>query len=57
MLGQAGSVAEAVAQATAREIVTVLPWTEKREDGVWLRIPEAAGYRISEEKMPAPAGR
>ncbi|MEE4300443.1 MAG: hypothetical protein V2J24_13455 [Pseudomonadales bacterium] len=57
MLGEADSVGEAVAQATAREIVTVLPWTEKREDGVWLRIPEAAGYRISEEKMPAPPGR
>ena len=44
-------------QARAREIVTVLPWTEKREDGVWLRIPEAAGYRVSEEKMSAPAGK
>lgn len=57
MLGEADSVAAAIAQAQAREIVTVLPWTEKREDGVWLKIPEAAGYRISEEKMPAPAGR
>ena len=56
MLGEADSVATAVEQARAREIVTVLPWTEKREDGVWLRIPEAAGYRISEEKMPARAG-
>lgn len=56
MLGEADSVATAVEQARAREIVTVLPWTEKREDGVWLKIPEAAGYRISEEKMPARAG-
>jgi 8-oxo-dGTP pyrophosphatase MutT (NUDIX family) len=56
MLGQAQSVAQALEQARAREIVTVLPWTEKREDGVWLRIPEAAGYRISEERMPAPPG-
>lgn len=57
MLGEAGTVEEAVDQARARPLVTVLPWTEKREDGVWLRIPEEAGYRVSEEKMPAPPGR
>ncbi|HSG91641.1 MAG TPA: hypothetical protein VLA56_20660 [Pseudomonadales bacterium] len=56
MLADASTVAGAIAAADAREIVTVLPWTEKREDGVWLRIQEAAGYRISEEKMSAPGG-
>lgn len=45
------SVASAVAATRAREVVTVEPWTERRDDGVWLRIPEAAGYRINEEKM------
>lgn len=56
MLGESDSVESAITAARAREIVTVLPWTEKRDDGVWLRIPEAAGYRISEEKMSAPGG-
>jgi 8-oxo-dGTP pyrophosphatase MutT (NUDIX family) len=52
MLGEADSVDAAFAAAGAREVVTVLPWTEQRDDGVWLRIPEEAGYRISEERMP-----
>ena len=56
MLGEARTVEEALARARAREIVTVLPWTEQREDGVWLRIPEAAGYRIHEERMSGPPG-
>ena len=34
-----------------RPIVTVTPWTEKREDGTWLCIPKEAGYKLSEEKM------
>lgn len=51
MLGESDTVDAAIAAARAREVVTVLPWTEQRDDGVWLRIPEAAGYRVSEEKM------
>lgn len=51
LLADATTVDAAVAAANARRIVTVLPWTEKRDDGVWLRIPEEAGYRVSEERM------
>jgi 8-oxo-dGTP pyrophosphatase MutT (NUDIX family) len=43
----------AVAAARTAPIVTVLPWTEQRDDGTWLCIPPEAGYRISEERMPA----
>ena len=51
LLATATTVDEAVDAANARTIVTVLPWTEKREDGVWLRIPTEAGYQVSEERM------
>ena len=34
-----------------KPIVTVTPWTEKRDDGTWLCIPPEAGYKLSEEKM------
>lgn len=50
-LADSATVAEAVAAARAQPIVTVTPWTEQRDDGVWLRIPPEAGYRISEELM------
>jgi 8-oxo-dGTP pyrophosphatase MutT (NUDIX family) len=36
----------------AQPVVPVLPWTEKREDGVWLCINPEAGYLLNEEKMP-----
>lgn len=52
MLGDSTSVSNAFEMARARELVTVLPWTEKRDDGVYLCIPDNAGYRISAEKMP-----
>ncbi len=52
MLGEAGSVAEAMDQAKARNIVTVEPWTEQRDDGAYLCIPAEAGYSLSEQKMP-----
>ncbi|MFT5578127.1 MAG: 8-oxo-dGTP pyrophosphatase MutT (NUDIX family) [Paraglaciecola psychrophila] len=51
MLGLSSSVNEAIEQAKARPLVTVLPHVEKRDDGAWLCIPAAAGYAISEEKM------
>lgn len=51
MLDESQSVESAFADAAAREIVTVLPWMEQREDGMYLCIPPDAGYRISEEKM------
>lgn len=39
-----GNVAEALAGARKRTIVTVLPVREKTEAGLMLRIPEEAGY-------------
>ena len=42
----------ALQQTRGAEVVTVLPWTERRSDGNYLRIPEAAGYDISEERLP-----
>ncbi|HCD27078.1 MAG TPA: NUDIX hydrolase [Gammaproteobacteria bacterium] len=47
----------AVSAAEASQIVPVLPWTEKRDDGTYLCIPPEAGYAISEEKMPERAAR
>lgn len=43
---------EAILAASEATVVPVLPWTEKREDGQYLCIPPAAGYAISEQKMP-----
>ena len=43
---------DAIEATKTSDIVSVLPWTEKREDGNYLRIPPEAGYNISEEKMP-----
>ena len=52
MLGTSHSVTDALSDAAEREIVTVLPWREKRQDGVYLCIPPEAGYSVSAEKMP-----
>lgn len=51
-LADSATVEAAIEAAKSTPIVTVTPWTEKRDDGVWLRIPVEAGYRISEERMP-----
>lgn len=56
-LGHATSPADAVTRARLSEIVTVTPWTEQRADGAYLCIPVAAGYDVSEEKMPARAAQ
>lgn len=52
MLAESSTPEQAIADAHARTIVPVLPWMERREDATYLRIPEEAGYTISEEKMP-----
>ena len=52
-LGHYREVAEALEKTRSQAVVTVLPWTEKRDDGNWLCIPREAGYDISEEKMPS----
>ena len=51
-LGESTNTAEAIAAAQAATVVTVLPHTEKRDDGVYLCIPPEAGYDVSEELMP-----
>jgi 8-oxo-dGTP pyrophosphatase MutT (NUDIX family) len=56
-LGRASSPKEAIDRARSSRIVTVTPWTEQRPDGAYLCIPPEAGYDVSEEKMPARAGR
>jgi 8-oxo-dGTP pyrophosphatase MutT (NUDIX family) len=52
-LGRADTPAQAIANARASRIVTVLPKTERRPDGSWLTIPKEAGYDVFEEKLPA----
>ncbi|MEX0943627.1 MAG: hypothetical protein WD002_13905 [Pseudomonadales bacterium] len=54
MLGESDSVESAMRDARNRNIISVLPWTEQRDDGNYLCIPPDAGYNISEERM---AGR
>jgi hypothetical protein len=51
MLSESDSVETAMEMAIERPIVSVLPWMDKREDGVYLCIPPEAGYQISETKM------
>jgi 8-oxo-dGTP pyrophosphatase MutT (NUDIX family) len=51
MLGLSNSVADAMRMADERNIVSVLPWIEQRDDGGYLCIPPESGYSLSEEKM------
>ena len=51
-LAESQTAESAIAAAAAAEIVTVMPWMDKRDDGTYLCIPPEAGYDISEEKMP-----
>ena len=45
--------AEALNAAREREVIRVLPWTERRDDGrTYLCIPVEAGYAVCEELMP-----
>jgi hypothetical protein len=52
MLAKSSTVEEAISASRHRDIIEVLPWTEKREDGTYLCIQPEAGYDVSEEKMP-----
>lgn len=49
MLEDLGSADSAMAVSAEREIVTVLPVVQRRDDGAFLVIPKEAGYRVSEE--------
>lgn len=51
-LADSPSADAALDAARAANIVTVMPWMEKRADGTYLRIPPEAGYDVSEEKIP-----
>lgn len=50
-VGQHATVQAALKAAAKDNVVPVLPWTEKRDDGNYLCIPPEAGYLVSEEKM------
>lgn len=55
-LGRSKNVAEALANARASKIVTVLPQMIKRDDGPYLQIPEEADYGVSIVPMSAVGG-
>lgn len=55
LLMASGSVAEAVASAEARRIVSVTPSMERREDGIRLSIPPESGYPRCEMFLREPA--
>ena len=54
MLGESSNVADAMRAAAARNIVSILPWSERRDDGTYICIPENAGYVTTSEKMLVP---
>lgn len=56
LLAEGKTVAGAIAAASARKIVTVLPWIEERDGKRFLHIPEGAGYRNIVREMPAGGG-
>lgn len=55
-LGHSRSVKEALANARASRIVTVLPQMMKGENGPYLKIPEEAGYDVSIHPLPEGRG-
>ena len=54
MLGESSNVADAMQAATDRNIVSILPWSERRDDGTYICIPEDAGYGTTAERMQVP---
>ena len=58
VLGEAESVAAALDQAAARDVVEVMPVIEKGEDGIdWLTIPAEAGYKTTKVNVALERGR
>jgi 8-oxo-dGTP pyrophosphatase MutT (NUDIX family) len=51
-LAKYSTVEDAMAATVDEEVVAVLPWTEKRDDGNYICIPAEAGYPVSDQKMP-----
>lgn len=56
LLADGKTVAGAISAASARKIVTVLPWVEVKDGKKFLHIPEGAGYRNLIREMPAGGG-
>jgi 8-oxo-dGTP pyrophosphatase MutT (NUDIX family) len=56
LLAEGKTVAGAISAASARKIVTVLPWVEVKDGKKFLHIPEGAGYRNLVREMPAAGG-
>jgi 8-oxo-dGTP pyrophosphatase MutT (NUDIX family) len=56
LLSEGGTVAGALAQATARKIETVQPWVETRDGKRYLHLPPDAGYKNLVREMPATGG-
>lgn len=54
-LAESSSVAEAIAAARRRPVVTVTPKLERREAGTFIVIPETAGYGVTEFSAPESA--
>jgi hypothetical protein len=54
MLGESRTVADAMAAARSRRIVSVTPVLSKAEGGMRISIPPEAGYRITEVFIPRP---
>ena len=52
-LGFSSTVAEALAAARAKPVVTVQPELVEQAEGILLRIPAEAGYGVTEFAMPA----
>lgn len=52
-LAQSESLEAAVAAAAQDTIVPILPWTEQRDDGHYVCIPEDAGYPQTWQKIPS----
>lgn len=50
-LARFGSIDEARADAALHPVQKIVPWIEEREGVKWLRIPEDAGYPVTEELL------
>ena len=51
-LADFASTEEALTRTRTTPVITVLPWSEKRDDGAYICIPRDAGYAVTEERIP-----
>lgn len=52
LLGENHSIMEAMESSRTRNIITILPWTEQKEDGAYVMIKRNSGYKTTQEKIP-----